>query len=84
MESTRGKERIMDDMTFDFDEVRAEMRDAIEAQDTEEIIRLFKETRHQRDEAKETGHVELRMHLERLMGGWLIKLQETGLLVETH
>jgi hypothetical protein len=28
----------MDDLTFDFDEARAEMRGAIEAQDTEEII----------------------------------------------
>jgi tellurite resistance protein len=74
----------MDDLTFDFDEARAEMRGAIEAQDTEEIIRIFKEMRHQRDEAKKTGGVELPMHLERLMGQWLIKLQETGLLVEPH
>jgi hypothetical protein len=66
------------------DDARAEMRDAIEAQDTEEIIRIFKEKRHQRDEAEKTGDVELRMHLERLMGAWLINLQETGLLVETH
>jgi len=74
----------MDDLTFDFDEARAEMRDAIEAQDTEAIIRIFKETRHQRDEARKMADVEQRMHLERLMGQWLIKLQEIGLLVEPH
>ena len=74
----------MDDLTFDFDEARAEMQGAIEAQDTEEIIRIFKEKRHQRDEAEKTGDVELRMQLERLLGQWLTKLQETGLLVESH
>ena len=47
----------MDDLTFDFDEARAEMQGAIEAQDTEEIIRIFKEKRHQRDEAEKTGDV---------------------------
>jgi hypothetical protein len=78
------EESIMDDLTFDFDEARAEMQGAIEAQDTEEIIRIFKEKRHQRDEAEKTGDVELRMHLERLLGQWLTKLQETGLLVESH
>jgi hypothetical protein len=77
----RNHEHHMDDMTFDFDEARAEMRDAIEAEDTEEIIRLFKETKRHLDEAHD---IETQLHLKRLMGQWLIKLQELGLLVEPH
>jgi hypothetical protein len=38
--------------TFDFDDERAEMRDAIEAKDTGEIIRIFKDAKRQRDEAE--------------------------------
>jgi hypothetical protein len=71
----------MDEMTFDFDEARAEMRDAIEDRDTEEVIRIFKLTKRQLDEARD---IERQLHLKRLLGQWLIKLQEEGLLVEPH
>jgi hypothetical protein len=74
----------MDDLAFDFEEAREEMRAAMEAGDTEEMKRIFKGVLSQRNEAKKTGEVALRMHLERLMGQWLIKLEELGLLVETH
>jgi hypothetical protein len=70
--------------TFDFDDERAEMRDAIEARDTGEIIRIFKDAKRQRDKAERAGDVELRLHLERMLGQWLTKLTEDGLLVEEH
>ena len=74
----------MSSKTFDLDDARDEMRDAIEAQDTEAIIRIFKMVRRHRDEAAKVHDIERRMRLERLLGQWLTKLEEDGLLVETH
>lgn len=73
----------MDDI-IDFDDERAEMRDAIEARDSDEIVRIFKDAKRRRDRAKRAGDVVQRMCLERMLGQWLTKLTEDGLLVETH
>jgi len=67
---------------IDFQDWRDEMDTAIDACDTEEIGRIFKIVRAERDKAELAADVEHRMW--RLLGQWLIKLKDVGLLVETH
>jgi hypothetical protein len=87
---TRKKPRVPTASTkfgrrnFDFQDWKDDMEAAIDDGDTEEVIRIFRMVRAERDEAEQAGDIERQQWIEGLLGQWLITLEDRGLLVEPH